>query len=132
MIGQLEQCLVVVALALLAAGCQGRITADLATEPPADSQITQVQAGLLGLELRTTDGTQATVEMTAGELVNLMDLDGTNTPLRLFTNMQLKPGTYDGIRLLFDPSLDSTVTTLGGQFPMLIAQGDFAPVDFTV
>jgi len=116
---------------LLLAGCQGRFTADLATDAPADPQVTQVQAGLLGLELHKSDGTTATVEFTAGELVNLMDLDGGN-PLALFTNQQLKPGTYDGIRLLFDDSMDATVTTLNGEFPMLVTQGDFAPVDFTV
>jgi len=118
-------------MALLLAGCQGRFTADLATDAPADTAVTQVQAGLLGLELRKSDGTTATVEFTAGELVNLVDLDNGN-PLRLFTNEQLKAGTYDGIRLLFDDSMDATVTTLNGQFPMQLVQGDFAPVDFTV
>ncbi len=53
--------------------------------------------------------------------------------MRLFTNEELPAGTYTGIRLLFD--LDqgaSSVTTGDGEFPLLLADGDFAAVDFTV
>jgi hypothetical protein len=123
---------VVAALGLLLGGCDTRFTADLGTDPPADAAISGVQVNLLGLDLRKSDGTTATLEFRAGELVDLLDLrDG--DPLRLFTDEELPVGTYTGVRLLFDEDEDENAVTTGdGEFPMLLADGAFATVDFTV
>ena len=53
--------------------------------------------------------------------------------MRLFTNEELPAGTYTGIRLLFDQDQDASSVTTGDQeFPLLLADGAFAAVDFTV
>lgn len=124
--------LAAVALALLLAGCEANFTADLATDPPADTGITAVQVNLRGLEFRRSDGTTPTLKFRAGELVDLLDLrDG--DPLRLFTDEQLPAGRYDGVRLLFDKDEDENVVATGvDEFPLLLADGDFAAVDFRV
>jgi hypothetical protein len=122
----------VVALGLLLGGCEGRFSADLATDAPADTAITSVQVNLLGLQFRTADGATATLQFRAGELVDLFDLR-VGDPLRLFTSEQLPAGTYTGTRLLFDANQDaSAVTTNDGNFPLLLAEGAFVAVDFTV
>ena len=77
------------------AGCEGRFSADLATDAPADTAITSVQVNLLGLQFRTADGATATLQFGAGELVDLFDLR-VGDPLRLFTSEQLPAGTYTG------------------------------------
>ena len=121
-----------VVLATLLAGCEGRFTADLATDPPADPQINQVQVSLLGLELRTTEGTITALEFSAGERLDLLDL-GVGDPLRLFTSEELPAGQYSGLRLRFDTSDDATVVNTNGDvFPLVLADGAFVPVDFTV
>jgi len=66
-----------------------------------------VQVNLLGLDLRKSDGTSATLEFNSGELVDLMDLRN-GDPLRLFTNEDLPVGSYTGVRLLFDTDEQST------------------------
>ena len=117
---------------LLLAGCDGRFTADLGTEVPADPQIAQLRVSLLGLEFRKEDGAAATLEFSAGEPLDLLDLS-TGEPLRLFTGEQLSSGRYTGVRLLFDEGDDPTVTTTGGDvFPVVLVDGAFAVVDFTV
>jgi len=122
---------VVPALVLLV-GCEGRFTADLATDPPADPQIAQLRVSLLGLEFRKVDGAAATMEFRTGELVDVLDLS-TGDPMRLFTSEQLSSGRYTGVRLLFDEGVDATATTTGGDvFPVVLADGAFAAVDFTV
>ncbi len=105
---------------------------DLGTDPPADTQITAVQVNLLGVELRNAEGTTSSLDFRAGEIVDLLALRA-GDPMRLFTNEQLSPGTYTGIRLHFDADQDaSSVTTGGEEFPLLLADGAFAAVDFTV
>jgi hypothetical protein len=121
------------ALGLLVAACEGgRFTGDLATDAPANSDITQIQVSLLGLEFRTSDGANPTLEFRGGEPVDLLDLV-TGEPLRLFTSEELPAGTYTGVRLLFDESVDASVVDADGlEFPLMLADGAFAPVDFTV
>jgi hypothetical protein len=129
--GRNTRCAAVV-LAALIAGCEGRFTADLATDPPADPEINQVQVSLLGLELRTTDGATTALEFRAGEPLDLLDL-GVGDPLRLFTSEELPAGQYSGVRLRFDTSADATVVNTNGDvFVLVLADGAFAPVDFTV
>ena len=124
--------MVVAALGLLLGGCDARFTSDLGTDAPADPSITGVRANVLGLDLRKADGTDTTLEFRTGELVNLLDFqDG--SPLRLFTDESLPAGSYTGVRLLFDEDEDqNAVTTGGGEFPLLLAEGDFAAIDFTI
>jgi hypothetical protein len=123
----------VAALALLLSGCDAAwITVDLGTDPPADAEISAVQANLLGLEFRKADNTTTTLEFRDGEIVDLLDLrDG--EPLRLFTNEELPVGTYTGMRLFFDSDQDqSRVTTSDGDTRLRIAAGSFSDVNFTV
>ena len=125
--------LAVAALALLLNGCDAAwITVDLGTDPPADPEISAVQANLLGLEFRKADSTTTTLAFRDGEIVDLLDLrDG--EPLRLFTNEELPAGTYTGMRLLFDSDQDqSRVTTSDGDTRLRLATGTFAAVNFTV
>jgi hypothetical protein len=119
-------------LAVFAVGCDADFTADLATDPPADPQIAAVEVNVRGLDFRKADGGSATLEFSAGELVDLLDLqDG--EPLRLFTDEELPAGRYSGVRLLFDDDEDlNAVTTVDGEFPLQLVQGDFATVDFLV
>jgi hypothetical protein len=124
---------VVAALALLLSGCDAAwITVDLGTDPPADPEISAVQANLLGLEFRKGDSTTTTLEFRDGEIIDLLDLrDG--DPLRLFTNEELPTGSYTGVRLLFDPDQEqSRVTTSAGDTRLRLAAGTFAAVSFTV
>jgi hypothetical protein len=123
----------VLALGLLLVGCDGgRFSADLATDAPGDPQIARVEVSLLGLEFRKADSTNATLEFNTREIVDLLDLmDG--SPLRLFTSETLPDGTYTGVRLLFDAARDAVaVKTDGNEFPVLLADGAFAVVDFAV
>lgn len=117
---------------LLLAGCEGRVSVDLAADAPADPDIVQVQVPLVGLEFSTTDGSTETIEFSDTEVVDLMNLlDG--DPLRIFTDEELPEGTYDGVRLLFDSDEEGVVTLAdGSEFPIVITKGDYAPVDITV
>lgn len=121
------------ALATLLGGCDARITVDFGSDPPADPAITTVNANLLGLQFRKSDGSTATLEFRDPELVDLLDLrDG--DPMRLFTNEGLPSGTYTGVRLLFDADQDPNVV-IGAdeqEFPLLLAEGAYAVVDFKV
>ena len=124
--------LLVTALAALSlAGCQGTFTNDLATEAPADPAVTRVQVGLLGVEFQTVDGGTKTLEFTAPETVDLLELVR-GTPLRMFTTEKLDTGEYTGVRLLFDNQTAATVTDTTGEFPLVLEDGPFAAVDFTV
>lgn len=124
--------LALAALGLLLGGCEANFTADLATDPPADTGITTVQVNLRGLEFRRSDGTTPTLKFSAGELVDLLDLrDG--DPMRVFTDEQLPAGSYTGVRLLFDDDEDDNAVAAGlDEFPLRLADGDFADVDFKV
>ena len=119
-------------LGLLLGGCDGTLTADLATDPPADTAIRSVQVNLRGLDLRKSDGTAAMLEFNSGELVDLLDLrDG--DPLRLFTNEDLPVGSYTGVRLRFDEDEgENAVTDSDGDIPLVLAEGAYATVDFSV
>jgi hypothetical protein len=122
------------ALLLLLAGCDtATFTADVGTDAPADSQVARVQVNLLGLEFRRDDGTTTTLEFNAAEPVDLFDLQA-GDPLRLFTDEELPVGRYSGVRLLFDDDQDDSVVTrsAGGEFPLRLAEGAFATVDFAV
>jgi hypothetical protein len=117
---------------LLLAACEGRFTADLATDPPADPGINQIQVGVLGLEFRTTDGATIALDFRTSERVDLLDL-AVGDPMRLFTSEELPAGQYSGVRLRFDPAQDATVVNTNGDvFPVVLADGAFAPVDFAV
>jgi hypothetical protein len=130
--GRIRKTLLIVALGLVLAGCDARFTADLGTDAPADPDISGVEANVLGLEFRRDDGTSVTLEFRTGELVDLIDLtDG--DPLRLFTDEELPAGRYTGARLLFDEDEgDNAVTAGNDEFPLLLADGEFAAVDFLV
>src|SRR5688500_4866626 len=124
----------VMLLAALLAGCdEPRFTADLATDPPSDPDITGVEVNLLGLEFRRADGSETTLEFNDGELIDLLALQ-TGDPLRVFTDEELHTGRYTGVRLLFDSDeTDNTVfTDTDGDFPLRLAAGPFVAVDFTV
>jgi hypothetical protein len=130
--GRIFKGLAAAGLGLLLGGCDGTLTADLATDPPADTSIRSVQVNLLGLDLRKSDGTTATLEFNSGELVDLLDLrDG--DPMRLFTNEDLPVGSYTGVRLLFDEDeADNAVTNSDGDIPLVLAEGSYAAVEFSV
>lgn len=120
-------------LVMLLAGCDANFTADLGSSPPADPAITSVRINLRGLEYRKSDGGTGRLEFRSGEVVDLLQLR-TGEPLRLFTDEELSAGRYSGVRLLFDEDEDPNVvaTVLGGQFPLRLAEGGFATVDFVV
>ena len=123
----------VAVLGLLLSGCDtATFTSDFATEAPADSDVTGVQVNLLGLEFRTADGTTTSLEFSTPEQVDLLDLRN-GDPLRLFTDEELPVGQYVGVRLLLDEDQDdSVVSTSEREFPLLLAEGAFATVDFAV
>jgi hypothetical protein len=119
-------------LGLLLGGCEGSLTANLATDPPADTSITNVQVNLRGLDFRMSDGTSKTLEFNSGELVDLMDSQVRDST-RLFTNEELPLGRYTGVRLLFDEDVsDNVVTDRDGDTPLVLADGAYAAVDFSV
>lgn len=122
-------------LAALLAGCEGEITMDLATELPADPNITQVVAQVRGLEFTTSGGSTKTLEFSDSQLIEFIALADDNGVLRMFTDEELSEGTYTGVRVLFDDDRmdDAFVSLLDGtQFPLNIAQGDYAPLRFEV
>lgn len=125
------------ALGLLAllAGCEGEVTMDLGTELPADPNITEVVADIRGLEFTKSSGGAETLEFRNSEQVDLIDLADDNGVLRLFTGEQLSEGSYTGVRLLFDEDRadDAFVSTSAGtQFPLNLADGEYAPLSFSV
>jgi hypothetical protein len=125
----------VLALLALLAGCEGDVTTDLATELPADPNITQVVANLRGVEFTKDSGGTDTLEFNASERVNLIDLSTDNGALRLFTSERLSSGNYTGVRLLFDEDRadDAFVGKLAGtQFRLNFADGNVAPLSFNV
>jgi hypothetical protein len=121
-----------VLLATLTSGCEGTFTNDLSADPPADPAVTQVNVDLLGVELQKTDGSTEELKFASTEAVDLLTfVDG--TPLRMFTDERLSAGDYTGVRLLFDSANAATVvTSVGGELPVTVDDGQFAPVSFTV
>ena len=130
--GWIFKVLAAAGLGVLLGGCDGSLTADLATDPPADTAIRSVQVNLLGLEFRQDDSTTKSLDFRSGELVDLLDLrDG--DPMRLFTSESLPAGRYTGVRLLFDADVASNAVTDGsGEVPLVLADGAYAAVDFSV
>jgi hypothetical protein len=116
---------------LLLVGCEGRFTNDLGTAAPADPGIVEVNVGLLGIEFETSGGTR-TIDFRDAEPVDLAELaDG--EPLRMFTDETLDEGAYAGVRLLFDEDFAaSVVDETGAEFPLSLAEGAFAELDFRV
>jgi len=131
-LGRIRAALLVIALGLVLGGCDVRFTADLGTDAPADPDISSVEAKVLGLDFRRDDGTNVTLEFRTGEVIDLIDLqDG--DPLRLFTDEELPAGRYTGVRLLFDDDEDDNAVRAGNdEYPLLLADGEFAAVDFLV
>jgi hypothetical protein len=122
----------VLMLALLA-GCEGDVTMDLTTEQPADPTITQVVADVRGLEFRTSGGGTETLEFTDSQQLDFMLYADDADTLRLFTSEEMSEGTYTGVRLLFDEDRadEAFVTdTDGTEFPMTLAEGDYASLAF--
>lgn len=129
----LHRWIATIVLGTLLAGCDGTFTLDLSTDGPADPAIVDVQANLLGVELRKADSTVTTLEFRDSEPVDLRDLATASTPLRLFTSETLPTGDYTGVRLLFDSDVDAQVVDArGAAFPMQLADGNFAEVAFSV
>jgi hypothetical protein len=131
-LGRIRRAFLVTALGLVLGGCDVRFTADLGTDAPADPDISSVEANVLGLEFRRDDGTNVTLEFRTGEVIDLVDLqDG--DPLRLFTDEELPAGRYTGVRLLFDEDEDDNAVRVGNdQYPLVLADVEFAAVDFLV
>jgi len=120
-------------IALLLAGCEGRVSVDLTNERPADASLRQVVSGLDGLEFERSDGTTEQVTFTASESVNLNGFQNGRV-LTLLTDETLPEGTYTGVRLLFDTDADGRFVTdsLSRRYTMLLATGDYAEFDFVV
>ncbi len=121
-------------LALGATGCEGTFTGDLATDRPADPDIAEVRVNLRGIRFQKSGGSTTALEFTDPEPVDLLELaDG--DPMRLFTDEPLPDGTYSGVRLLFEDGgdVDGTVVDADGvEFPVVLGEGAYADVGFTV
>jgi hypothetical protein len=119
----------------LLAGCEGEVTMDLGTELPADPAITQVVANVRGLEFTTSSGGTETLEFTDSEPLDFIEMASDNGLVRLFTGERLPEGSYTGVRLLFDEDRrDDAFVTLsnGTEFPLNLAEGDYAPLSFEI
>ncbi|MBL8267751.1 DUF4382 domain-containing protein [Steroidobacter sp.] len=119
----------------LLAGCEGKVTMDLATELPSDPAIAQIVANVRGLQFVTSSGGTETIEFSDSEVLDFIDLADDNGMLRLFTDEQLSEGNYTGVRLLFDENAsdDAYVTNNSGtQFPLNLVTGDYATLSFDV
>jgi hypothetical protein len=109
------------------------VTMDLAVEAPADLAVTQVVVSLRGLEFRNSEGSTRTLEFRDPESIDL--IDERSAPFRMFTDEELPEGHYTGVRLLFDeedPDDAFVVLRTGEDFPLALAAGDYAAIDFTV
>lgn len=130
----LARAALVTAVGLLA-GCEGEVTMDLGTELPADPGVSQVVANVRGLEFTTGSGGAETLEFNDSELIDFIALAGDGDVMRMFTGEELSEGNYTGVRLLFDEdrSDDAFVTTSDGrEFPLNLAEADFAPLSFSI
>lgn len=119
----------------LLAGCEGEVTLDLATELPADPNITQVVANVRGVEFTSSGGSTETLEFRDSQPLDFIVLADDGGVFRLFTEEELSEGNYTGVRLLFDEErLDDAFVSLanGTQFPLNVTQGDYAPLRFEV
>ena len=119
----------------LIAGCEGAVTMDLATEPPANPNINQVAASVRGLQFTTSSGSTKRLEFTASERLDFMDYVSDGNELRMFTSEELGQGNYTGVRLLFDDNeRDNALVTRrdGTEFRMQVADGEYAALQFQV
>ena len=127
---------IIIAVAALA-GCESKISVELATEAPADLEISQVNVLLRGVEFQKDSGGTDSLEFDSSEPVNLMNLLDSNF-LRLFTDEELGDGRYTGVRLLFDDEEDDDrdnqlILTSGEEIDLTFGTTDeFSEVDFTV
>jgi len=114
-------------------GCEGTATFDMATNAPGDPVILRVLVDLEGIEL-TGDRTQ-TLLFDDPVRVNLIEYVDGNL-FRLFTDETLSDGRYTSVRLLFSSDADDdnedVVVRADGEFPLTVAAGVAAEVDFTV
>lgn len=131
---RLQAVVVAALLGLGLTGCEGTFTGDLATDAPADPDIAEVRVDLRGLRFQKSGGGTTTLEFNDPEPVDLLDFaDG--DPMRLFTDEPLPDGSYTGVRLLFEDAgdVDGTVVDAeGGEFPLVLGDGAYADVGFTV
>jgi len=125
-------CLLLPALVLLAA-CEGKVSVDMTVASPADATLRQVVVGLAGVEFSLDDGSTAAIVFADPEQVDLLEFDDGNL-LTLFTDEGLEAGVYTGARLLFDTDTQShyVIDGNGVDADLAIANGDYAPFDFTV
>ncbi|HKE96868.1 MAG TPA: DUF4382 domain-containing protein [Povalibacter sp.] len=109
------------------------MTVDLATEAASDPQVTSVMVDVAGLEFQRSDGSSDKMEFatpTRSDLVDFMQ----NNPFRMFTDEMLSQGTYTGVRLIIvkDDNSANVFRSDGTQYPLLVADGEYTPIDFTV
>jgi len=121
-----------VAMGLGLAGCKGKTTTDLATEPAADLGIQQVVVKIQGLEYLKDDDSTVTLEFGDEEQVDLTDFFNGNT-IRLFTDETLSDGHYVGVRLLLDTEDDDAyvLDANSAKQTLAITTGGYAAIDFT-
>ena len=113
-------------------GCRGSVSMDLTADAPADPQIAGINVDVLGVEFERTDGGTQKLEFTRSERTDLILLLEEGS-LSLFTNEELPAGAYSGVRLLLEDNDDASVVTFGGgEYPLVLAEGAYAAVDFTI
>lgn len=121
------------ALGAALAGCQGSVTVDMASDAPADSEISAVRVEVSGLEFKRSDETTEKLEFTQAEAADLMQLVQVQNSVRLFTAERVPEGSYVGVRLLLATDQDASVSRFDGkQYDLKIGEGEYAPIDFTV
>ena len=123
------------AASVFASSCDGELnlTVDLATQPPADLQLQQVQVMLQGVEFQTEDGGTRRLEFTDAEPLELLSLPG-NTE-RLFTDEELPEGTYTGVRLLLETEESDesfVIDETGAQRELTVGASEYAGINFRV
>ena len=121
------------ACGLLLAGCQGSVTVDMASDAPADTEVSAVRVEVSGLEFKRSDETTEKLEFTQAEAADLMQLVQVQNSVRLFTAEQVPEGSYVGVRLLLATDQEASVSRFDGtEYDLNIAEGEFTPIDFTV
>ncbi len=123
------------AASIFASSCDGELalTVDLATQPPADIEIQQVQATLLGVEFRTSAGATQRLEFRDGEQRDMLSLIA--NPVRVFTDEELPEGTYTGVRLLLetqDADQSFVIDGSGAQRELTVSEGLYAEINIQV
>jgi Domain of unknown function (DUF4382) len=124
-----------IAIAAVLAGCEGTVSVDLGTNPPADPAIRDVLVEIEGVEFRKSGGGVQAFRFDSPQQVNLMNyLDGND--FRLLTDEELSDGRYSGVRLLFgadEEKENAVILTDERDFELDLAGTEvFSAVDFTV